>query len=484
MRYLRVLTLLTVVSWTTSEAWGQYGLYGSPEMLRLPPTDSQATGHSGYPSYSASGYPGEASGYAGQTVQVAADTRPPLQPAPLPAEHAPRLGQPDQHAPNVVSQMLDESDCYPPSPSWLPDAGSEGGGEYGYDPGCGYGAFEGAIGGAGPCGAALPCLESMWYGSVSGLIMSRDEPNRLWVSYENGVNENQLMDTQDTQLQWRAGGEVCFGRRFCCGNWAVEARFWTLEAFSGLASQTHPSFVSTPLDFTDVVYANAAIPGLPVDLFDRAQEHRLWRDNELYNVELNLIRSQADCNRCSAFDLGWSVGVRFFRFEESLLFGSLDEGGTGFGVDPTMEGYLDDNIINNLVGVQFGCDLNYHLAHNWRMFIAPKVGIYNNHIEHRFSAYRGDGELFDTVPADYPGYPIESSKDVVSFMTQIDLGLVWQVSPSWSAHIGYRVAIATGMGLADHQIPPYVVDTPELADIDYNGYLLLHGGFAGLTFNF
>ena len=154
-----------------------------------------------------------------------------------------------------------------------------------------------------------------------------------------------------------------------------------------------------------------------------------------------------------------------------------------FGDDPTLEGYLHDYTKNSLVGVQFGCHLTYRRG-NWQLFMVPRVGIYNNHIQHWFSGYGGDGALFAVAPAGYPPYPVSSSTDVVSFLTQIDLGLQWQFATRWSAHIGYRVVVATGMALADHQIPPYVVDTPELANIDHNGQLILHGGFAGLTYSF
>jgi hypothetical protein len=69
-------------------------------------------------------------------------------------------------------------------------------------------------------------------------------------------------------------------------------------------------------------------------------------------------------------------------------------------------------------------------------------------------------------------------------MTQVDLGLDWQFQPNWTLSAGYRVLVASGIGLADHQIPPYIVDIPEIADIDHNGQLVLHGVFAGLEWNY
>jgi hypothetical protein len=324
-----------------------------------------------------------------------------------------------------------------------------------------------------------------WYVSLSGLVMTReDKPNKVWVSYETDDEPHQLMHTVK-DLAWRGGAEIRFGRRFCCGRWAVEAAYWTLDPFTSVTSRTHRNFVSTPLDFSHVVWADPGVRGLPQDLFDRAEEHRVWRRDEVHSVELSLIRNQVEYLCCGPFDCSWSVGARFFRFEEDLLFGSLDEGGVAFGITPRLEGYLDDKIVNNLVGVQLGCDLGY-CRDGWRLFLAPRVGLYNNRIEHRFAAYRGNGKrLFAPDPSTgYPSYPVNSTRDVVAFLTEVDLGLEWQFAAKWTVMVGYRVTVATGMGLADHQIPPYVVDTPELADIDYNGYLLLHGGFAGVTYRF
>jgi hypothetical protein len=67
---------------------------------------------------------------------------------------------------------------------------------------------------------------------------------------------------------------------------------------------------------------------------------------------------------------------------------------------------------------------------------------------------------------------------------QIDVGVDWQLSRNWSARVGYRVVALTGVALADDQFPQYIVDMPEIAHIDSHSSLLLHGAFAGLTYNF
>jgi hypothetical protein len=311
--------------------------------------------------------------------------------------------------------------------------------------------------------------------------MSRDRANRLWTTYESGNNPNQL--PTDASWDWRGGGEVRFGRCFCCGLWALEAKCWMLDPFTSAVSMTHPNGVSSPFDFTDMT-------GFPENYFDGAAEHRVWRKSEVYNVELNLIRNPVycgcapiGCGCCPTIDFNWAVGVRYFKFDDSTTFGSLAAGGVAFGVDPTMEAYLEDEIENHLVGAQLSVGMNYRRG-NWRLYMSPKVGIYNNHMRNHYDAYRGDGLRFGTAPPDYPGYPVDSTKDGVSFLTEIDLGLEWNITPRWSAHIGYRALAATGIGLADHQFPHYPVDTPEAADINRNGHLLLHGGMAGLGCRF
>jgi len=508
MRYLQVIAVMTALSWTSS-AWAQFGLYGSPNLVRLPKVESPAPPHHLAAPRAASVQPVAASLGAPPAVETASAKRPQKAAKKEPAakkpgrnrpakEHPPKplpKQKPQQALPSVIDEMLGESGG-PPPPPW------------GLDPGCapddpwfGYGACDDGAG-CDDCGdPCLPCREPMWYVSLTGLVMGRgDRPNKVWTSYRTTDVALQTMHTGH-EMDWRGGAEIRFGRRFCCdglgcgggcgdcgyGSWAIEAAYWTLDPLTSMHRRIDPFLSSTPLDFSDVVWDDGTLPGLPEDLFDSAREHRIWRRNEVHSVELSLIRHRMGCAAWGPVSCDWSLGPRFFRFEENLRFGSLDStapAGAEFGDYPAFEGYLDDQIVNNLVGAQFGCNLGYY-RDGWRLYAAPRVGIYNNHIKHRFRGYRGDGERFaPAASTGYPPYPVESSKDVVSFLAEIDLGLEWQFSLRWSAMVGYRLTLATGMGLADHQIPPYVVDTPELADIDYNGYLLLHGGFVGVTYRF
>jgi hypothetical protein len=334
----------------------------------------------------------------------------------------------------------------------------------------------------------------------------------LWTTYETDNNPNQL--PTDARPDWAVGGEVTIGRFFCCntcdpcGNrvsrmFGIEASYWGLDSLDGYSSQSIPGgSVSTPLIVSDIEFGG--INGTVY--FDSAQQHFVRRKDEIRNLEVNFLASPNGgyggmrcgacnghgCSSCGGgygtgpFSMGWALGVRYFRFEENFLFGSLDTGRTWGEAGGIYEAYLEDNVRNNLVGFQFGCDLSYSWLPNWRIFAAPKLGIYNNRVEHYFGLRRGDGIV--AVPTAASGmtgtYPVRSNDDAVSFLSELDLGLDWQVAPHWSVYLGYRVIFATGIALADNQVPTYIVDIPEIADIDTNGDLVLHGAFAGVTLRF
>ena len=395
----------------------------------------------------------------------------------MPNEPAQQQGQ------GVTNQMLAEPGCY-------------GGAAYynGCDNGCGpyrgaVGRFEqAACGGSacGDCGGDGCGACSPWYASVMALTLSRGDGRRLWTSYESGNSLNQLTNTQDVHMPWKWGGELTFGRRFCwcCNTWAVQATYWSTEAMTGNLCTVSPvpgGLVSTPLQVGDMAFNGETA----MHWFDNAQEHRLSRRDEFQNIEVNLLRLQTPCYCDSPWDIGWSLGVRYFRLQENLTFGTLRQGcvwGQGGGA---FEAYLNDTVTNDLLGFQIGFDAAYCLFDGFRAFVTPKMGIYDNHMTQDFRANLGNGTVATTGTSGVPGtYPVLSSRDQLAFLMQIDVGLDWQLSRNWSARVGYRVLALTGMALADDQFPQYIVDIPEIAHIDGHSSLILHGAFAGLTYNF
>jgi hypothetical protein len=353
-------------------------------------------------------------------------------------------------------------------------------------PGCGRGTYgHRAIGGCATSGVGIV---PTWYIYANGLVMGRNEPNRLWTTNDTSDPENRVMNTVDLGMPWHGGWEAGIGRFFGCGRWALEGSYWGLASQDGCLSSRsiYGGLVNTPLAVDDIRFGTD--PGDPArtilgsELFNNAEEHVLWRRNEVHNVELNLIRNRLDCG-CSSIGCNWSTGVRYFRFEEALSLTTLAGGYDWTDDDGAWSAVLSDRVQNSLVGFQIGCDMNVDLGCNVTLFVAPLVGIYGNNIDHDFRLYRGDGVV--AVPDPPTGtYPVQTSDTALSFLSQIDLGVNWAFDWNWEAFLAYRVLFATGIALADHQIPIDVTDIPELAEIDHNGDLVYHGAYLGLTYKF
>lgn len=331
------------------------------------------------------------------------------------------------------------------------------------------------------CGCAP--VRNNWYVTAAALILGREDGRRVWTTYEDGTNANQLMHTQDADTDFTAGADIRIGHFFACNRWAVELGYWSVGNFEGNSSQTHPSYVSSPLLFNDVEFSPT---DAVLSYYDNAEEHRIYRSNELHNVELNIVQGCACNSSCCRWSHRMLAGARFFKFHEDLTFATLDAGGTWGGSGGADEVYLNDSISNYLVGAQIGCVLQRQLGCRTQLIIAPKFGVYNNHIENRFDLRRGDG--VGAMPSAASGvsgsYPVETETDVIAFLSEINLGLQYQLSCRCSIFGGYRVVTLNNVGLSDDQIPQYIVDIPEIADIDTDGSLILHGAYAGASFLF
>jgi hypothetical protein len=306
--------------------------------------------------------------------------------------------------------------------------------------------------------------------TVGGLIMTRDNPNPYWTTFQTNNNPNQLLNTHDAKDSWAGGAEISFGR--CCpceGGW--EAIYWGVWGMNGQASvHSDTNELSATMDMGNGVLIN----GNPAtDYFDNAREHRITREDTFHNAELNwLITTSGRCN----FEVQWLAGFRYFNFSEDLTFASLAGTapvGAHLGGNGADEGYLAMSCDNNLYGFQVGARANIGKG-ACRLFIEPKVGVFGNHITSR--AYLHDGNFVE-------GFDIHDTKDDVSFLAQIDLGLNYDINCHWSVYGGYRAVAITGVALGDNQFPAFLAAADELADVDSNGSLILHGAFAGVEYH-
>ncbi|MEN6407237.1 MAG: hypothetical protein ABFC77_12295 [Thermoguttaceae bacterium] len=436
-----------------------------------------------YPASSPSSY-GYNNGYNRSQVRMAS-----TEPIPAPQE-MPIAPVPNDNpmTPYAASPMAPMS----PSPRMNPAPQPNGYGSPASQSPC-NGAYRGTVNSfeqaaCGPCSSGCdnlcgPGCYCPWYAGVSALALTRLDGRRIWTAYDDHDETHQLGPSQ-FPMSWEFGGEVRFGRRFCgcdCTPWALEARYWTFNAFSGnqdIEASDLPAghtinsiFGLNYLNFNGEGYEH---------WFYGADAITLKRRNECHNVEINLVREQLAVACNSPWDIGWLVGVRYFRFDEELTYGSL-AGGYDRN-NPANWAYIGDDVTNNLIGVQVGFDIAYNVCEKVRIFLSPEVGVYDNYIQGRFRVETGDGIPGGSVF--YGDYPVSSNRNGLAMLAQIDLGVEWQFARNWSFRGGYRIVGVTGVALADDQFPQYIVDKPEVENIQHYDSLVLHGAFFGLTYNF
>jgi hypothetical protein len=336
--------------------------------------------------------------------------------------------------------------------------------------------------GAGGCDSGL-CGEDFgmcgcgcgpsWYASFTALYMTRNKPNPYQVSFDttNPVGEL-ILNTNTIDDDWQPGFQVSIGKYLGCSS-AVEFSYWTLDNFGGQAYALDPPGVgslNTPFDFRSLNFG-----GVPVtSYFDNAQAHRLTRNDEFHNFEVNFIHWPMTSNPYNRVQASGLVGFRYINFRESWQFATSDND-PNFGVDPTGEAYYDIDTTNNLFGVQVGGRGSFGITDCLSVYAAPRFGVFANYMEHTSRIYSGDGQT---------ALNINSNNTVLSLLGQLDVGVNYQITSRLSIYGGYRVVAISGIALADNQIPYLQDDLFGIGDIDHNSNLVLHGATGGLQFNF
>ena len=368
--------------------------------------------------------------------------------------------------------------------------------------------FGGACGACGDVACDGNCCP-VWFGYVGGLWMTRDHADPVWFSYYDSDESIQRNRSIEAQMGWGGGFETRIGRVIGCGScpndcvdacgpscgspnmYAVEAVYWGVFPRTEEINLYNPGpgvSLNTVYDFTRLNYNNASYP---IDTaiqnwFDDVERHRLRRSYEFHNVELNLLSGNGfgyGCFDAGSSRFGWTAGVRYFQFDEGLQFASADASPT-FGVSPDDEMYYNIDVTNHLIGAQVGAYGDVPLWGRLGARGVGKLGLYGNHISHSSQIVGADGRAVwvGAGPNANERFDIRSSKNDVAFMAELDLGLTYQFWGRWRAMLGYRVVAVSGVAMATEQIPFNFAGIEDVEDIDSNGSLILHGGYAGLEF--
>lgn len=238
----------------------------------------------------------------------------------------------------------------------------------------------------------------------------------------------------------------------CCNSVGVE--FFAIDSWS--ANETVAGNISVL--FPSLVYLpEQGTPGAPSTGYGVATYDYHSR---LYNTEVNLR------HRCGAD--GWLTALVGFRaIELSEQFGAVFTTGQ---VSPSFS--IDTN--NHLYGLQIGALANLYNNGPWFIDGAVKAGVYGN------SARQTTREDYTSVPGGQTTL-VSAHGTNCAFVGDLSVALGRQITDRLAARIGYTALWIEGVALAPDQLDN-VDPSANLATLDHNGGVFLHGAFAGLEY--
>jgi hypothetical protein len=228
------------------------------------------------------------------------------------------------------------------------------------------------------------------------------------------------------------------------------------------------------LDFSQLDYNGASANNFA----NAAVAHRLIRYSQLNNAELNRLWGVPMYGN-SPWAMRTLAGFRYLNFNEGFEF-AADTVDANFTGDPN-EIYYRVNAHNNLYGGQLGMMAERRTSSPFSFTMAAKAGVYCN--DASATSWIGGSAGTATInngPFNGQQWLVNSSKQAVSFIGELQLGGAYQLPSQWRLLANYRVVGVTGLALPTNQI--YAADIRGINDVAFlntNGNLFLHGVFVG-----
>ncbi|MEO8495899.1 MAG: hypothetical protein ABI614_12560, partial [Planctomycetota bacterium] len=212
-----------------------------------------------------------------------------------------------------------------------------------------YGFDAKGAGGSSLVGPAMG-IRNGWYGGAVGMYMTRSRANNLWLSYDITDIRDRVLNSNDAANSWAGGAGANIGHYFNCGQNSIQFIYWGL--YPGVSEANAygantASGIDTIMHFDGLRYNPGAGAQDVSNFYFNAERHRVQRNYQLNNIELNLLGHNFTSS-CSPLQLGWTAGVRYLRFDESFLYSS-DPDDVVFSGAPR-EVHYAINTQNNLVG--------------------------------------------------------------------------------------------------------------------------------------
>jgi Putative beta barrel porin-7 (BBP7) len=155
--------------------------------------------------------------------------------------------------------------------------------------------------------------------------------------------------------------------------------------------------------------------------------------------------------------------------------GSYDQGAyNGFTYDNSNELCYDIDVKNDLVGPQLGWTMDYCCCCRWNVFMNSAFGIFGNHMRQTQRMWSGGGGDVQFANSG-ESFNVSSNKDDVSFLGELRAGVAYDITCHWRAVAAYRAVAMTGVATSTGQIPDNFSSRAEVAQINSDNSLVVHG---------
>lgn len=328
-----------------------------------------------------------------------------------------------------------------------------------------------------------------WFGGLYYINLWRSDDNFGHpLAFDSANPTTTVLATGQARMQSSSGLGVRFGKMLS-GNSAVEVIYWQVfpddqTAIADAAVIGNP--VTSSIDFNSLAYDNLGGGGaVPVnDFFTDAQSMSVTRSFDYRNFEINFLKLPFvyGGNPNSRARVALLAGARYFQATEELEFFSDDLNNVR-GDDPANELKLKTELYNHLVGFQLGCLFDYQFTCRLSGQLGSKVGIYNNHMRH-VQSVTGDAGGADITAGPNAGqtYGLDTKKDDVAFLGEIDAGLAYCLNSNWRLSGGYKLLALSGYANPTKQLPRSFDDLGAAGLIHNDDSLILHGAYVGAEY--
>lgn len=277
------------------------------------------------------------------------------------------------------------------------------------------------------CGAQPP--RCPWYGQADALFLRRDRIDSVNVVPIRPATSNLPtfgFSTDYIDAPFRVGTKAVIGHTICDTRWQIDGTYFAIDSWD---------YKSAIQDYIDQ----------PVVYTDFFREY-----SQLQNAELNLRYTVPMPHDCLTAKL--ILGLRYISITEQFDYYTVAPSQTAISAIPPTT-----RTRNDLLGPQIGGDFYFYSCPQCWVYVGIKGAVCNNRAIQV-------GTMTDSA-----------SSDATSFVGDLDVALVWQITPHCTTTFGYQALWVNNIAMAARNMDPLGIDT-----IDTIGRAVYHGPHIGL----